>query len=261
MKYRTLIIDDEPLAREVIRVWLAPHPEIDLIGECCNGRNAIDSILSMKPQLAFLDVQMPDRNGFEVVDAVAKVHVPQLVFVTAYDGYALKAFEVSAVDYLLKPFTQERFDQAVKSATRRIDEKTSFQQNDTAIALAKTYALLVQQKSDDPLNNIVVKTRDKIVFVPKDSITWVEADGDYIRIHCRTQTHHTQETLQSFEHRLGGKHFARVHRSAIVNVNKIRELYPHLNGEYFILLHDGTKLKLSRSYKSTLREFLDRTPH
>jgi two-component system, LytTR family, response regulator len=261
MKYRTLIIDDEPLARDVIRVWLVSHPEIELIGECANGENAVDSILSMKPQLVFLDVQMPDRNGFEVIDAISNIHVPEFVFVTAYDDYALKAFEVTAVDYLLKPFTRERFDRAVERATRRIDETTSFRQSDRLIALTEKYARLARQKSEASPNNIVIKTRGKIVFVPRDSIMWVEADGDYIRIHSRTQTYQTQETLQSFEQRLRDTHFARIHRSVIVNLNKIKELHPHLNGEYFILLHDGTKLKLSRSYKSKLHGFLDHPPH
>ena len=248
MKLHALIIDDERLARDVIKVWSAPHPDIEIIGECRNGKEAIDHILSLKPDLIFLDIQMPDVNGFGVIDAISNIYVPEIVFVTAYDKYALKAFEVSAIDYLLKPFTQERFDKAVLNAVKRIGNKSVHEISANLKSLIEGY-LHTQESKLDSNENILIKTKKKIVVLSRNNIDWVQVNGDYVKVHSKGETHITKETLSKFEELLSNSRFVRIHRSVIVNVDRIKELHPYFNGEYFVVLYNGTKLKLSRTYK------------
>jgi two-component system, LytTR family, response regulator len=249
MKFRALIIDDEYLARDIIKVWSELHPEIEIIGECRNGKEAINNILSFKPDLIFLDIQMPDVNGFGVIEAISNVYIPEIVFVTAYDKYALQAFEVSATDYLLKPFTLERFDRAVSNAIKRIGNKSLPEIDAKLKSLVEGY-LHTQESGTDSINqNILIKTKKKIVVLSRNDIDWVQVNGDYIKIHSKGETQITKESLSKFEELLGNKNFVRIHRSMIVNVDRIKELHPYFNGEYFLVLYNGTKLKLSRTYK------------
>ena len=249
MKLRALIIDDERLARDLLRTWSAQHPDIEIIGECRNGKEAINDILSLKPDLIFLDIQMPDVNGFGVIEAISDIYIPEIVFVTAYDKYALKAFEVSAIDYLLKPFTQERFDKAVLNAVKRVGNKSVHEISENLQSLIEGYLHNKESKLDSINENILIKTKKKLVVLSRNNIDWVEVNRDYVKVHSKGETHTTKETLSKFEELLGNSRFVRIHRSVIVNVDRIKELHPYFNGEYFIILQNGTKLKLSRTYK------------
>ena len=189
MKLRALIIDDERLARDVIKVWSAPHPDIEIIGECRNGKEGIDHIRSLKPDLIFLDIQMPDLNGFGVIDAISNIYVPEIVFVTAYDKYALKAFEVSAIDYLLKPFTQERFDKAMLNAVNRVGNNSVHEISANLKSLIEGFLHNKGSKLDSPNENILIKTKKKIVVLSRNNIDWLQVNGDYVEIHSKEEVH------------------------------------------------------------------------
>jgi two-component system, LytTR family, response regulator len=258
MNIRTLIIDDEPLGRSGVRVRLRDEPDIEVIGECANGRLAVEAINRLAPDLLFLDVQMPGMNGFEVLAATADVPLPAVIFVTAYDQYALRAFEVYALDYLLKPIDDERFKIALQRA------RSHLRQRDES-ALGKRFAALLADFNIDPANRqpvaglseppasrFVIKSGGRIFFVNAEEIDWVEAVGDYVRLHVGRQSHLLRETMAAMEARLGDR-FLRIHRSTIVNSERIKELHPYFNGEYVILLNDGVHLKSSRGYRDRLR--------
>lgn len=249
---RTLIVDDEPLARERVRSLLAEQPGMTVIGEAQDGDQAVEEILAHQPDLVFLDVQMPKKTGFDVIQAVGADRMPAVVFVTAYDQYALKAFDVHAVDYLLKPFDRERFEGAVDRARRH------FNASDNG-ALKSQLLRLVQelQPSSAPRQErLIVKTGGRLFFLRADEIDWIEAAGNYVRIHVGKDAHLLRETMNSIEARLDPKLFLRIHRSRIVNMERVKELHPWFNGDYAVILRDGTKLMLSRGYRDKLQERL-----
>ena len=265
MNTRVLIVDDEPLAREVIRLLLEPRKDITVVSECGSGQEAVERILAGGIDLVFLDIQMPDLDGFEVIDAIGVEHMPAVVFVTAYDEFALKAFEKHALDYLLKPFDEERFTDALCHALRAVREVSSED-------LARSLAPLLDhyRESDDELKSrresgskylsrVIVKQSGRVFFLKSEQIDWVEAAGDYVALHVGSKKYMLHQTLRSFEERLDPTRFLRIHRSSIVNVDRIRELQPHFNGEYVVLMEDGTELKLTRTYRSNLRPFLGET--
>jgi two-component system, LytTR family, response regulator len=249
VKIRTLIVDDEPLGRERIRTLLAGDPEIEIIEECPDGRRAVAAIERAKPDLVFLDVQMPEMDGFAVLDAIAGDRMPVIIFVTAYDRYAVQAFDVHALDYLLKSFDRERFQAALLRAKKEIRRLKAGALNERLAGLLED--LQAKQKR---LTRLVVKTGGRIVFLRVEEIDWVEAADNYVRIHSGRECHLIRETLQSLESRLNPEKFLRIHRSTLVNVDRIRELQPIFHGDYLVKLNDGTELTLSRNYREKLLE-------
>jgi len=254
---RTLIVDDEPAAREGMRHLLAADPEIVLAGECSNGREAAAAIRDTSPDLVFLDVQMPELDGFGVLREVGVERAPAVVFVTAFDQYALRAFDVHAIDYLLKPFTDDRFRQSLDRAKQLV------RQGRLGDLSRKLAALLDNDESAPPapryLDRLVVKSGGKVTLLPVGEIEWIDAEGDYVRIHVGKTWHLLRETMKNLEDQLDAARFVRIHRSTIVNLEKVKELQPFFRGEYVVVLHNGTTLKLSRGYRDNLEARLGRT--
>ena len=235
---RALIVDDEALARERVRTLLATAPGVTVVAECSGGREAVEQILAERPDLVFLDVQMPDLDGFDVLEAVASEWLPQVIFVTAYDEYAIKAFDVHAIDYLLKPIEPERFRKALARVTKRD---------------------LLAMLDERPIDRLVIRTRSKVSFLKPSEIDWIEADGKHAVLHAGRETHVVRHTLTRLEQRLAPHGFVRVHRSAIVNVDRIKELEPWFHGEYVVILKDGTKLTSSAAHSQALHRIVDAT--
>jgi two-component system LytT family response regulator len=250
---RTLIVDDESLARERIRDMLASDPAIEIVAECANGQEAIEAIQQYSPDLVFLDVEMPGIDGFAVLEALPADRMPALIFVTAYDQYAVRAFEVYALDYLLKPFDQERFDRALKRAKDQIaSEQTE--------ALSQRILRAIEDIKTKPvhLERLVIKLNGHVFFMKAEEIDWLEAEGNYVRLHSGKESYLLRDTISALESQLDPKRFIRVHRSAIVNVDRISELQPWFHGEYRIVLREGVQLTLSRTYREKLHELLGR---
>lgn len=250
-KIRTLIVDDEPIAREGVRVQLAKDSRVEVVAECGNGLEAVAAIQDLSPDLVFLDVQMPELDGFEVVEAIGADAMPAVVFVTAYDKYALKAFDVSAVDYLLKPFDAERFQKAFQRAKGQIQKGNVDAVSKTLHSLLKTI-----QPSRKYLERFVVKSAGRIFFLPVLEIDWIEASDNYVSLHVGRESHLVRDTLIALEAKLNPDDFMRVRHSAIVNIKRIRELHPLFKGEYQILLHNGAKLTSSRRYRNKIAGLL-----
>ncbi len=266
---RTLIVDDERLARATLRSLLDADPEIDVAGECKNGREAVASIRESAPDLVFLDVQMPGMDGFQVLERARPARMPAVVFVTAYDAHALRAFEVHALDYLLKPFDDERFDRALRRAKDHIRKGRVEDLTRRLVALfgaAATPALTAPPAAPPPpppaaqatpyLDRIALKEGRRVTFLPVDEIDWIEAEDYYAEIHTRGRSHLLREPLRDLEARLDPRRFVRIHRSTIVNVARVRELQPLFHGEAAVILHDGTQLKLSRTRREPLLALL-----
>jgi two-component system LytT family response regulator len=253
LKIRALIVDDEPLGRERIRTLLREDAEVDVVGEAADGHQAIASVEHLRPDLLFLDVQMPEMDGFAVLDAIAGKHMPVIIFVTAYDRYAVQAFEVHALDYLLKAFDRERFENAVARAKEEIRRSRDGVLNERLVTLLEDLESRKQRAT-----RLVIKSAGRIFFLPVKEIDWVEAADNYVRIHAGCKEHLMRETLQSLEGRLDPTRFLRVHRSTIVNIDRIREMQPMFHGDYALRLCDGTELTLSRSYRDKLGESLAR---
>jgi two-component system LytT family response regulator len=250
-RIRTLIVDDEPLARRRLRRRLNQHADVDIIGDCANGREAIAAIREQAPDLVFLDVQMPEMDGFAVMDALEAERMPLVIFVTAYDQYALRAFEVYALDYLLKPFDRQRFDKALQRAKSRLQTEKGSEINQ------RTLALLEEIKArTSHIERLIVKAGGRAFFLKTEEIDWIEAEGKYVRLHVGKESYLLRETISSLESQLDPKRFPRIHRSTIVNIDRIRELQPWFHNEYRVMLRDGTQLMLSRSCRKRLGELL-----
>ena len=247
MKIRALIVDDEPLGRERIRTLLREDAEVEIVGEIADGRAAIAAVERLKPDLLFLDVQMPKMDGFEVLDAIAEKHLPAIIFVTAYDRYAVQAFKVHALDYLLKSYDRERFESALERAKAEISRSHHGAVNERMVGLLEGLESRKQRAS-----RLVIKAAGRIIFLRVEEIDWVEAADNYVRIHAGREGHLVRETLQSLEGRLDPAQFLRIHRSTIVNLDRIRELKPTFHGDYAVFLRDGTELTLSRNYREKL---------
>lgn len=248
MKVRTLIADDEELGRVRLRQLLAAQPNIELVAECGDGREAVAAILEKRPDLIFLDIQMPELDGFAVLEAINIDPMPVIIFVTAHDKFALKAFDVHAVDYLLKPFDRERFESALRRALEQVKHRESSDQAEAQTA-ALAEALAPPSK---PLERIAVKSDGRILLVKTADISWIEAAHNYVELHEDKKTHLVRGTITSIEARLPTEKFVRISRSTIVNVDFIKELQPQFYGEYTVTLHDGTRLTLSRRYRGKL---------
>lgn len=238
---RTLIIDDVALARERLKRCLADETEIEIVGECDNGEKAVADIRSLTPDLIFLDVQMPALDGFGVLEALKEA--PEVIFVTAYNEYAIQAFEVNALDYLLKPVDCERLSKAVERAKSRLKESI----RDDHLDLR---ALLDNIKTGSKfLKRLTIKLTGRTILLPIDEIDWIETQGNYLKVHAGRESHLIRGTMQSLETKLNPEKFVRVHRSVIVNVEKIKEIYPRSNGDQDLVLQNGRQLMLSRNYR------------
>ena len=251
-KIRALIVDDEPLARELIVDMLAGDPEVEVIGECGDGLAAVAAVETNKPDLVFLDVQMPELDGFGVLEAIERP--PVIVFVTAYDQYALRAFEVHALDYLLKPFDRERFDKALQRAKHQIERERAGTMNRELVAL------LTRLKSrPKPLERLVIKAGGRVFFLRVDEIDWIEAAANYVKLHAGGEAHLLRETINGLAAKLDPDKFLRVHRSIIVNLERVKEMQPWFHGDYVIIMQDGAQLTSSRNYREQLRKLLSKS--
>jgi len=249
-RIRTLIVDDEPLARAMLRSFLAEDAEIEVIGECGDGYTAIEMIESAAPDLVFLDIQMPDLDGFGVLRALAPAAIPNIAFVTAYDQFALQAFDVNAIDYLLKPFDRERFERTLARAKQQIALQ---KREDAQAALLRIRS--EQNARSQPVKRILVRSGEKAFFVRPEEISWIEAQGNYVALHVGAQSFLVRQTITALEATLDPAKFQRIERSRIVNLDAIREMLPAGRGEYEIVLKDGVTLKLSHTYRESFLRF------
>ena len=255
MKIRVLIVDDEPLARKFIRRMLKDDQEVAVIGECKNGLEAVAAIREKSPDLVFLDVQMPELDGFMVLEALELKSMPQVIFVTAYEQYAIRAFEIHALDYLLKPFDQARFSKALGHAKERLLAGNPQDEGESRQLTALLENIRQRPKF---LERLIIKADGRIIFLKTEEIDWLEADDKYVHLHVGKITHMVRQTLSGMEAQLNPERFLRIHRSVIVNLERIKELQPLFGGEHTVVLHDGTELTLSRNYKDKLFELLGR---
>jgi two-component system, LytTR family, response regulator len=244
MKLRALIVDDEPPARDLIATLLRDERDVEVVGECANGRQAVAAIGRLSPDLVFLDVQMPGLDGFGVLAELPSERLPLVVFVTAFDQHAVRAFEVHALDYLLKPFEYDRLRQAVQRA------RTQLSQNSGATQQTRLLALLEDLRtSKQSWNRVAVPDAGRTVFLRPDEIDWIEAEGNYLRLHVGKQSYLLRETMNAAEARLAAKKFLRVSRSALVNLERVKEWQPLFHGDSVVVLENGTRLTVSRGYR------------
>ena len=246
-KIRTLVVDDEELARDRIQSLLAEQPDVEIVGVCTDGPSAVETIDKTQPDLVFLDVQMPGMDGFEVIDNIDKNHAPAVVFVTAHDAHALRASEIHALDFLLKPFDQTRFEKA-------LDRARGLLNRDRAGGLDPRLVSLLEELHEERKysERLIVKSGGRVFFVRTEEIDWVEASGNYVKIHTKNDAHLLRESMKNMEARLDPKTFVRIHRSAIVNIDRIKELEPWFHGEYIVIMRDGTRLTASRVFSDRL---------
>ncbi|MCY1062415.1 response regulator [Nannocystis sp. SCPEA4] len=246
MAIRALIVDDEPLARDLLREMLAAHPQVAVVGECRSGAEAVQAIGRLAPDVVFLDVQMPEMNGFEVVASVGAARMPRVVFVTAHDRYAVQAFEVHALDYLLKPFDDERLARAVARLDAAGDGLD-----------ARLAALLAGRTAPRP-ERLVIHDGSRALFVPLAEVDWIEAAGKYVVVHAGEASHVLRESISTLAAELDPHSFARIHRSTIVRIERIREVRSLLGGDYEVVLRDGTALTTSRGHRHRVQALLGR---
>jgi len=252
-KIRTVIVDDEPLARRNLRLLLEKDPQIEIIDECANGREAVKALKTYSPELVFLDIQMPEMDGFDVLAEVGPQHIQAIIFVTAFDQYALKAFEVHALDYLLKPFDDARFQKALDQAKSQIEQRQINKISRKLLALLEGR----ERGNEDGqpkvyLTRLMIKLASRVILLKVTEIDWIEADGNYAKLHVGRKAHLLREKMHDLEAQLDPKKFIRIHRSVIVNLDRIKEMHPHFNGDYIVVLQDGAQLKLSRARREHL---------
>ena len=250
-KIKVLVVDDEPLARERLTTLLSQEPDVELVTPARDGEEAITSIHDDSPDLVFLDVQMPHMNGFEVIEAVGSERMPLVIFVTAYDQHALKAFQVRALDYILKPFDRERFTDALQRARRQIERE------ETGDLGRRLLALVKDLRRDQPrTDRLVVKSGGRLFFLRMDEIDWIEAAGNYVNLHVGKEAFMLRGRMSELEKRFDPEQFFRIHRSTMVNLDRVKELQPLFKGEGIVVLKDGQKLSASRSCIQRLQAFL-----
>jgi two-component system LytT family response regulator len=250
MKLTALIVDDEPLARERLRTLLAAEPDIEVVAECVNGRDAVAAVKRQRPDVLFLDIQMPELDGFQVLAQLA-APLPAVIFVTAFDEHAVRAFEVHALDYLLKPFKPAR----LRAALARVREQLAAKKSDGDDTSRRILELLEERAAKiEYLARIAVRDRDRVRFVKTADIDWIEASGNYLVLHAGKENHVLRETLTSLESQLSPREFFRLNRSALVHVDRVRHVEPAFNDEHIVVLADGTRLTLTRG----LRELQER---
>jgi two-component system LytT family response regulator len=250
-KIRTLIVDDEPLAREGLRLHLEEHPDVDVVGESGDGATAVIAVRDLQPELVFLDVQMSGLDGFGVLRAIGTDAMPIVVFVTAYDEFALQAFEAHAIDYLLKPLDPERLDTALERVRNQLHGKSRRERDERVLSL-------LSQVSGNPryIERLVTRSDGKIRIIRVDDIDYIEAAGNYAKIHLAGKMHLVREGMNSLESKLDPGRFLRIHRSVIVRIDRIKELESLYQGDYVVVLHDGTRLTTGRKYRDAIQEFI-----
>ena len=253
-KIRALIADDEQLAREKLKRFLRDETDVCVVGEAADGCATLTALERLAPDLLFLDVQMPELNGFEVLESLDREETPAVVFVTAYDKYALQAFEYHALDYLLKPYDRERFSKSLEQARRQISGRKHGKLDERLEHLLRH--LQPEQKA---LERIMIKSGGRVFFLRTEEIDWIEAHGNYLRLHARGEAHLLRETMGRLAAKLDKDKFLRIHRSALVRIESIKELQPLFSGDYTVLLRDGTELTLSRSHRDKLLELFDKS--
>jgi len=269
VKLKTILVDDELLARKLMLSYLKELPEIEVQAECANGREALAAVLELEPDLMFLDIMMPGLNGFEVIKKIQPELLPMVIFCTAYERYALEAFDVHAVDYIVKPLDEQRLYLAVKRALARYqevansgDDKASLLGAIETITSNVAERLPVREQTKavpllaDQEQKIAIKDRDSIKLIKVDSIAWVDAAGDYMCVHAEGETHIMRCTMKYLLDQLDDSVFKRVHRSTIVNLNCIEQVIPHTKGEYFLQIDNGERIKVSRNYRRVIKSFL-----
>lgn len=240
------VVDDEPLSRDLLRRFIADMPDLELVSEAAGAIEALETIPASRPDVLFLDVQMPEMSGFDVLDALPRDAMPVTIFVTAYDSYALRAFEVHALDYLLKPFDRERFERAARKAIERIGSERR----------ARYAEKLEKVLADRNVRRIVIRSDGRLIPIRPSDIDWIEAEGNYVRVHAAGNDHLIRTTLREFAQSLPSSQFLRIHRSVIVNLSRVAEVQPWYTGEYVVRLATGRELTLSRTYRDEFFEAL-----
>jgi two-component system LytT family response regulator len=257
---RTLIVDDEPLARENLQIRLRDETDFEVVGECRNGREALAVIAARRPELLFLDIRMPDMDGFAVLEQIPAETMPAVVFVTAHDRFAIEAFRVHALDYLLKPFDEERFAETLDICRQRIAELRRLPRREPCFLLSEGQGAgtgSAERATRGPhVSRLVIKCRGRVFFIRVRELDWVQAYGDYVRLHTGERSYLLRRTMNEMEARLDPRVFARISRSSIVNLDRIREFQPLSRGEHRVRLAGGQELKLTRSYRGKLESVL-----
>lgn len=251
-KIKTIIVDDEPLARKRVSQLLKKEPDVEIIAECGDGRAAISAIKEQQPDLIFLDVQMPEVSGFDVLRELQTDLAPAVIFVTAYDQFTVQAFDAHAVDYLLKPFGEERFRQAISRARQQIKAKTENHSDER-------FSLLLEHLKLNKgfLERLIVNHKNRLIIIPIGDVDWIETYGNYLKIHSGEKTYLVRETMNNLAARIDPAKFLRIHRSTLVNLDRIKELQPMFGGQYTIILLDGTELTLSRNYRKAVLDLFE----
>ncbi len=244
---RALIVDDEPLARERLRMLLGAQRDVEIIGECGDGAAAVTAIEREQPDLLLLDIRMPEIDGFEVLEAV-ETHPPAIIFVTAYDQHALRAFEAAAVDYLLKPIDEDRFTEALDRARVKLRGVTRAEDASAGV--------LLEQRRAGRIERFVVRNGDRVSFVRVEDVEWIEAAANYVRLFAGGRTHLVRSTLRSVESQLDPGLFVRIHRSVLIHIDRIASMQPYFHGEWTVTMRDGTRFTSSRSHSERLRKLL-----
>ena len=252
---RTIIADDERLARRKLRILLGSEPQVEVVAECPNGRQTVSAIRSFRPDILLLDIQMPDLNGFDVLSEISSDEMPQVIFTSAYDQYAIRAFEARALDYLLKPFDQDRLHAAIERASLEIRKSRDQEFTNRVLELLST---VKSQKKPTPEfeDRLAIRTNGRVVFLNLDEIHWVEAAANYVRLNTAKDSYLFRETISRISDRLNPADFVRIHRSMIVNVRRIKELIPVNSGEYVVVLNSGKELSCSRGYRANLQHLI-----
>lgn len=268
---RAIIVDDEPLARRGLELRLRAYQDIQIVAQCGNGREAVEAVAAHSPDLMFLDIEMPGVDGFEVLRRIPQTSMPMVVFVTAFDRYAVEAFDAHALDYLLKPLVDERFERTMAHVRDQFAQRKSVKHREQLVALLASVTGAGQLDAEELLARgaegiprrfpevLPIRLGRETIRLPVAAIEWVDAAGDYMCVHAEGRTHVVRATMKQFEERLDPADFQRIHRSTIVNIRRIRKLKPHTNGEYFLTLEGGHELKLSRSYRDRLERILGKT--
>jgi len=259
---RVILADDEPLARQRLRRLLAAEAEIDILCECHDGPSTLDAVLRLRPDLLLLDIQLPELDGFGVLAGIPAGEIPLVIFVTAYDQHALRAFEVRALDYLVKPFDAPRLHAAIERARRELGGAAAAQGERTRLSALVEHLAMEQRELEKSLlkpgerhlQRVMLRSQGRVFFIRTADIDWIEAAGNYVRLHAGRESHLLRVTMNAIEQRLDPEHFLRIHRSTIVNIDRVRELHPWPSGEYTVVLRDGARLKLSRGFRERLAE-------
>ncbi|XOV77752.1 MAG: LytR/AlgR family response regulator transcription factor [Aestuariibacter sp.] len=270
-KITAVIVDDEPLARKGLAIRLGGFENIEVLGQCSSGIDALEKIPQFNPDLVFLDIQMPGLNGFQVINKLREQNVPLplIVFVTAFDSYAIKAFDIHALDYVLKPVDDSRLQEALEKVEKTLDLKNEGSHKDKLVSLIADFTgddcedILRKLAEGEPISTnpypsvLAIKDGSEVTRVPIDQIQWIDAAGDYMCVHAQDGTHIMRRTMKELEDELDPKKFVRAHRSAIVNINFVNKMVSHISGEYHLVLHNGTELKVSRSHRDRVKSMIN----